>query len=438
MRGHPGASGQPARVPGDKPRRRERGLERPGRDRGRRGRDAAVGLLEKRGHLGQLLGRAQGLQGSAKFGREEEMRETPLQLQRVDHDGHPPEPGEEAHVERYIRVHNAPLPLLREQQARVAELDPAQPIVEQVFRQSAPPLRRSRQRELLDARSEFRGRVHRRDDGQASAEDNGGVAVAAGGVQEERGPRRTVPLGVRAARMAGVPLHPALSAPGRRRRLPTGDRRLLHPRRLPGEPAARRRGHRLHHQPALQAAAAPGRRRTPPARPLFHGEAAPTPDSRRIPARHRRFRHPRVRHALRLLLHSQVAGRPPAPEHGRGVRAQPAADHQVPPSSAAEPTDLGHRVPRQQPGTHVAPFAAGHRLQFGPAAEIPAAQSSPAAAEADHRAHRKTELNLADRLGASPPRYSRAFPPLNLYDDFDSIDAGTRHREFVDRTELIF
>lgn len=248
----------------------------------------------------------------------------------------------------------------------MAKLHPAQLILEQMFRQSAPPLRRPWQRELLDAGSQFRGRVHRRHNGQTSAEDNSGVEVAIGGVQEERRPRRIVPFGVRAARMAGILVHPPLFASSRCRWLSTGKRRLLHPRRVSGEPVARCRDE-FEHQFALQTATAPGDGGTPSTRPIFHGKAAPTPLDHRIPT-HRRFRHPGVRHAVRLLLHSEVAGRPPASEHRGGVRAQPTTD-QVPreSTSVVEPADFGHRVPGKQPRTYVAPFATGHHLQLGAA-----------------------------------------------------------------------
>ena len=267
VRRHPSAERQPIGLPRDQSHRRQRGFQRgSGRDRGRWQRDAAVGLLEEElgggeqrdehGHDhddgrwiadGEFLRAERRIEGwKSAIGRQEKVRETAVQLQRAHHDGHSAKPGEEADPERHLRVHHASFSVLREQQAGLAKLHQAQPLVEQVFRQGSSPLRRPGQRELLDAGSELGGRVHRRDDRQTPQEDDRRVEIATGRVQEKRRPRRPVPIGVRAARLASLAVHASVSASSSRRRLSGCDRRLLHhSRRLSSEFVTRRGCHQL-------------------------------------------------------------------------------------------------------------------------------------------------------------------------------------------------
>ena len=68
----------------------------------------------------------------------------------------------------FLRVY-LEFPILSQQQTRLAEFDTTQFIFKQMFCESPSALRRSRQRELLDARSEQRRYRHRRNDRKAEA-----------------------------------------------------------------------------------------------------------------------------------------------------------------------------------------------------------------------------------------------------------------------------
>ena len=213
----------------------------------------------------------------------------------------------------------------------------------------------------MDAGPELRGRVHRRHDRQASSKNHGGFQIEIGRVQEKRGSRRTVSIGVRSSRMASVSLHAALSSSGRR--LSASDRSLLHSRWISSEFIARR-GNQFDRQFTLQAATIASHSRVPATRSVLHGEVAAASDRRWISDRHRYIRHSRLRQPLRLLLHPQIVGGPStASEYRSGFRSQSAAGEISRESTSAfRATDIGYGVARKQSGADVAELAPDNRL----------------------------------------------------------------------------
>lgn len=68
-------------------------------------------------------------------------------LLRAHRHGHPERAREEADPESDLSVRGRQLPLLQEEQSRLAELDPAQPVSERLLQESAEGRGRSRYRE---------------------------------------------------------------------------------------------------------------------------------------------------------------------------------------------------------------------------------------------------------------------------------------------------
>ncbi|KAH7939543.1 hypothetical protein HPB52_013661 [Rhipicephalus sanguineus] len=73
-----------------------------------------------------------------------------------------------AHPERHLRVHHGPVPLLPDNKQGWQNSIRHNLSLNKCFRQGATPLRRPGQGQLLDARSEQRRRLHRRQHGQAT------------------------------------------------------------------------------------------------------------------------------------------------------------------------------------------------------------------------------------------------------------------------------
>jgi len=324
----------------------------------------------------------EGLEGAIR-GQEED-GETALQLQRADHDGHPAESGEAAHPERHLRVHNAPLSLLREQQAGLAEFHPAQSLPQQVLRQGAPPLRRSGQGQLLDAGPELRGCFHRWYHRQAATQDHSRLEIPIGGLQEEHGAHRD--LSALRTGLADLALHPAVSSP-RHRVLPRGDRFLRHTRRLSGQ-SATWSGDHVGRESTLQTAAAAGDGSAAGTRCLLRRETAADPHG--LSHRHRDPRDPGTPgKPLRVLQHPEIAR---ASATGGGV--QPATQVPPRPGAGVEPTGFQHGFARQQSRADGPAFAPGHRLQRRPADETATSPGTPP--EAHHGPDRPAELNRSD------------------------------------------
>lgn len=94
--------------------------------------------------------------------RERVARETAVQLHSVDYHGHSSVAAQEANAQRHLRVHHVPVSVLPGQISGLAELDPAQPVVERLFHQNPPGTRQSGQGQLLDAGPDGRGHVRQR------------------------------------------------------------------------------------------------------------------------------------------------------------------------------------------------------------------------------------------------------------------------------------
>lgn len=80
----------------------------------------------------------------------ERAAETAVLVRGVDLDGHRKLAVQTRHAVRDLQVHHGQVPVLREEQKGLAELDTAQPVAERVFQQDTPGRLQRSERQLLD------------------------------------------------------------------------------------------------------------------------------------------------------------------------------------------------------------------------------------------------------------------------------------------------
>ena len=137
---------------------------------------------------------------------QEQPGEAALLLHRPHHHVHPPEPAEETHPQRDLRVHQQPLPVLPGEVPGVAKLHPPQLVPERLLCENPTGARQPRQGQLLDPGPRVGGHVRQR---QLPQEEE---TVQAGSAGHAQGPDRAHDAKFRRVQPRG-PLREALRDP---------------------------------------------------------------------------------------------------------------------------------------------------------------------------------------------------------------------------------